>query len=71
MAKDAKGVEVGLGDWCIASGLVVRIVSLNETLKGTTAKGAYVDMVGYGRIAKARIDLASATLIMRADGSVV
>jgi hypothetical protein len=77
MAQDGKGNQVGFGDWLAVLDHdnsfrgIVRIVKLSETTKGASAIGAYVDLVGHGRVAKCKVDVSRATLVMRADGMVV
>jgi hypothetical protein len=85
MAQDKAGNAVGFGDYVIVEveprsiGLnnfhgfkgVVRIVKLSETPKGTAAVGAFVDLVGNGRIAKMKVDVANSTLVMRSNGTTV
>lgn len=75
MAQDKQGKSVGFGDWVTYTVesenfiAVLRIVKLSETPKGTTATGAFVDLVGNGRVAKVNVDVAKSTLVMRSDGT--
>lgn len=80
MATDSRDKQVQFGDYVATEvrfddgqtyGAVVRIVKISESPKGVTAVGAYVDLVGNGRIAKCQIDIAAGTLVMRSDGSMV
>lgn len=81
MALDSDGNAVQFGDYMNAAiggdggpepaFAIVRIIKLSETPKGVAAIGAYVDLVGNGRIAKVPVDIATATLVMRSNGEVV
>lgn len=71
MAQDSKGNAVGFGDWLATGDKIVRIVKISETPKGTVAVGAFVDLVGNGRIGKAKVSVEDSVLVMRADGTVV
>ncbi len=82
MAIDSKGKQVAFGDYVAIRdvqldevarlvGTIVRVVSITETPKGIKAIGAYVDLIGTGRVAKVQVDLSAGTLVMRSDGTVV
>lgn len=82
MAIDSKNNQVAFGDYLIVeeapmgsehvkfSG-IVRVIKLSETPKGTSAVGAFVDLVGNGRVARMPVDVSKARLVLRADGSEV
>ena len=80
MATDSRGSAVQYGDYVAVQGVdlsevqeipgtIVRIVSISETPKGIKAIGAYVDLIGTGRVAKVPVDIAAATLLMKSDGT--
>ena len=78
MATDSNGSAVQYGDYVAIKtvpdreeldGTIVRIVSITETPKGIKAIGAYVDLIGTGRVAKVPVDIAAATLLMKSDGT--
>lgn len=79
MATDKNGKAVSFGDYLIVDASsneakwsgVVRIIKLAETTKGTSALGAFVDLVGHGRVAKMKIDVTKGTLVARSNGEVV
>jgi hypothetical protein len=81
MALDSKQQQVGFGDYVAVQAAqldevtkistIVRIVKLSETPKGVFAVGGYVDLVGGGRIAKVKVDIATSTLVMRSNGTPV
>lgn len=76
MATDSKGKAVGFGDWVAVlettdgKATVCRIVKFAETPKGIRATGAYVELVGNGRVVKRAVDVAASTLVMKSDGTV-
>jgi hypothetical protein len=81
MAQDKGGNSVGFGDYLVVDidngpdefsfRGVVRVVKLSETPKGIAAIGAFVDLVGNGRVGKVKVDVANSTLVMRSSGEVV
>lgn len=81
MATDRNGKAVSFGDYLIVEGApidgatsfsgVLRIVKLSESPRGTSAVGAFVDLVGHGRVAKMKIDVTKGTLVARSNGEVV
>lgn len=77
-ATDSKGNTVGLGDvilahvWADGGQIAMKaitIVKLSETPRGVSATGAYVEVVGHGRVAKTKVDIGKGTLVLRRDGS--
>jgi hypothetical protein len=82
MATDKSGNNVKFGDYVAVRDVqlgasatlvtaIVRIVKLEESPKGVKAIGAYVDLVGNGRISKVPVDISAATLVMASDGTKV
>jgi len=83
MATDSKKNAVSFGDYLIVDAVptdksgvskftgIVRIVKLSETPKGTSAIGAFVDLVGNGRVQRMPVDVSKARLVLKADGSEV
>jgi hypothetical protein len=83
MATDSKGQQVGYGDYLAVTEValdpvpvmtfsgIVRITKIEESPKGVKATGAYVDLVGNGRIGKVPVVIGAATLVMKSDGTVV
>lgn len=75
MAHDSKKQQVALGDWMKAQEgdqtFIVRVIALNERVVGVRATGAYVDLVGMGRVKKFIFDPANATLVLKSDGTAV
>lgn len=74
-AIDSNGNAVGVGDVLIVTvesegKKAVTVVKISETSKGVTAFGAYVDLVGHGRVEKAPIDVATGVLVLRRNGEV-
>ena len=78
-ATDRLGFPVTFGDYVMVSdvklselatltGTVVRIVKISETPKGVAAVGAYVDLVGTGRVSRIPVDIAASRLVMRSNG---
>lgn len=78
---DSKGSAVNFGDYVAIAvkrspetddkvGLVVRICSLKEGVKGVSAVGAFVSLQDGTRVKKVPVHSADATLVMRADGTV-
>ncbi len=76
MAKDKTGETVGFGDYVAVletadnEATIMRIVKFSETPKGVVAVGAYVELHGNGRVAKRKVDVSQAKLVMR-NGSAV
>jgi len=74
MAQDKNGASVGYGDYVAVlqtddnEATIMRIVKFSETPKGVVAVGAYVQLIGHGRVAKAKVDIGKATLMMKSNG---
>lgn len=75
MAKDSTDAPVGVGDWVkveIESGVtqpepvIARIVALKETVKATSARGAFIDADGSRTVIN--FDPVTSELVMRKDG---
>lgn len=76
MARDSKGETVGVGDWVTVeyfgnetqsqTRAIARIVALKETVKATSARGAFIDADGSRTVIN--FDPVTSELVMRKDG---